>query len=138
MCLLIPVSMFFDVSAEPPVYSVSTKIVVNAEPERVWKYVVAFPDIPGEPDWVLRTGLGYPIRTRMDGRGVGAPRNCDLSTGTVRERVVVWDEPRLLRFVVTETPPAIREGTVRAHHPETSEWVLHLEGGTVHVNSALR
>ena len=107
--LLVPVTMFFDVNAQPPVYSVTTRMVVNATPERVWKYVVAFPDIAAQPDWMLRTGIAYPIRTRIVGTGVGAPRNCDLSTGTVEERVVVWDEPRLLRFVVTATPPAMRE-----------------------------
>ena len=109
LCLLIPVSLLYDVNAKPPVYSVSTKMVVNAPPERVWKYIVAFPDIAAQPDWVLSTGIAYPIRTRIEGSGVGAPRDCDLSTGTVKERVVVWDEPRLLRFVVTETPPAMKE-----------------------------
>ena len=109
MCMLLPVTMFFDVTAEPPIYSVSTQIVVNAPPERVWKHIVAFPDIHAEPDWVLRTGLAYPVRTRIEGTGVGAPRDCDLSTGTVKERIVVWNEPRLLRFIVTETPPAMRE-----------------------------
>jgi hypothetical protein len=109
MCLLVPISMLFDVNATPPVYSVTTSIVVNATPERVWKNVIAFPDISAQPDWVLSTGVAYPLRTRIEGSGVGAPRKCDLSTGTVEERVVVWDEPRLLRFTVTSTPPAIRE-----------------------------
>ena len=109
ICLLLPVSMFYDISATPPVYSVSTQIVVNAPPERVWKHVVAFPDIPAQPDWILRTGVAYPIRTRISGTGSGASRDCDLSTGTVKEQVVVWDEPHLLRFVVTETPPAMKE-----------------------------
>jgi len=130
MCLLIPVSMFFDVTAKPPVYSVSTKILVNAAPERVWKYVVAFPDIPAEPDWVLRTGLAYPMRTRIDGRGVGASRNCDLSTGTVKEHVVVWDEPHLLRFVVTETPPAMREtGLYGPISPKHLNWYYISKAG---------
>jgi hypothetical protein len=109
MALLVPLSLLFDVNAKPPVYSVTTSIVVNAAPERVWKYVVAFPEITVEPDWMLRTGLAYPLRTRIEGSGVGAHRNCDLSTGTVEERAVDWNEPRLLRFVVTATPPAMRE-----------------------------
>ena len=120
MALLLPLSMLFDTSAKPPVYPVTTSIVVNAAPERVWKYVVAFSDIGDKPDWVLGTGLAYPIRTRIGGRGVGASRSCDLSTGTVEERVVVWDEPRLLRFAVTATPPAMREtglyGTIQPKH----------------------
>lgn len=109
MSVLVPISMLFGVNAKLPVYSVTTRIVVNAAPERVWKYVVAFPNIQADPDWVLRTGLAYPIRTRIEGSGVGVRRSCDLSTGTVQERVEVWDKPHLLRFVVTATPPAMRE-----------------------------
>jgi hypothetical protein len=108
LCLILP-SLLFDANAKPPVYAVTTSIVVNATPERAWKNVVAFPEISAQPDWVLGTGLAYPIRTRIEGSGIGAPRKCDLSTGTVEERVVVWDENRLLRFVVTSTPPAMRE-----------------------------
>jgi hypothetical protein len=118
--LLAPMTLFFDVKATPPVYTVTTRMVVNAAPERVWKYVVAFPGIAAQPDWVLRTGVAYPIRTRIVGSGVGAARKCDLSTGTVEERVVVWDEPRLLRFDVTATPPAMKEtglyGPINAKH----------------------
>jgi hypothetical protein len=109
MALLLPVSLFYDAHSIPPVYSVTTSIAVNAPPERVWKSVVAFPDIPGQPDWALSTGFAYPLRTRIDGTGIGAPRHCDLSTGTVEERVVAWDEPHRLRFLVTATPPAMRE-----------------------------
>jgi uncharacterized protein YndB with AHSA1/START domain len=98
-------------------------MVMNAAPERVWKNVVAFPDIAARPDWVLRTGLAYPVRTRIGGSGPGAWRGCDLSTGTVHERVVEWDPPRLLRFHVTATPPAMRErGLYGPIYPK------HLEG----------
>ena len=101
MSLLMPVSMLFDINATPPLYSVTTGMVVNAAPERVWKNVIAFPDITDQRDWFFRTGVAYPIRTRMEGSGTGTPRSCYLSTGTVQERVSVWDEPHLLRFVVT-------------------------------------
>jgi hypothetical protein len=123
ICLLLPVSLFYDASSKPPVYSVTTSMVVNAAPERVWKYVTAFPDIQAQRDWVLRTGFAYPMRTRIDGSGVGVRRNCDLSTGSVEERVVIWDEPRLLRFEVTATPPAMTElGLYGPIHPK------HLDG----------
>jgi hypothetical protein len=123
MALLVPVGLLFDVNAKPPIYSVTTSTVVSAAPERVWKNVVAFRAITDEPDWVLRTGLAYPIRTRIQGSGAGVSRSCDLSTGTVQERVVVWSEPRLLRFIVTATPPAMREmGLYGPIHPK------HLDG----------
>lgn len=123
MALLIPVSFLFDINAKPPVYSVQTSIVVNAPPERVWKKVAAFPDIPGPTEWVFRMGFAYPQRTRIVGAGVGAARYCDLSTGPIVERVVVWNEPRMLRFVVTSTPPSMTEtGLYGDIHPK------HLSG----------
>ncbi len=109
MALLLPVAFWFDVHAKPPVYSVHTSIVVNAPPERVWKYAVAFPDITDSRDWVSRTGLAYPKRTRIVGRGVGAARYCDLSTGPVVERITIWDEPHKLQFLVLATPPSMEE-----------------------------
>lgn len=107
--LLLPMTLLFDINATPPVYSVTTSMIVNATPEQVWPNIVAFPDIAAQPDWILSTGVAYPIRTRIEGSGVGAARMCDLSTGTVEERVAIWDQPRLLRFTVTATPPAMRE-----------------------------
>lgn len=109
LAILLPVSFWFDVHAKPPVYSVRTSTVVNASPERVWKYAVAFPDIADPADWVFHTGLAYPKRTRIIGKGVGSARYCDLSTGPVVERVIVWDEPHELKFQVTATPPAMVE-----------------------------
>lgn len=129
--LLLPLGSLFDVNAKPPVFAVSTSIVVRATPEHVWKYVVAFPEITSEPDWVLRTGLAYPIRTRIGGGGVGASRS-DLSTGTVQERVVVWNKPRLLRFIVTATPFGnARARALRTYPSEASRRLLHLQGGPV-------
>ncbi len=107
--LLLPMTLWFDTHAKPPVYAVRTSLVVNASPEHVWKYAVAFPEIAGPRDWVLRTGVAYPMRTRLLRAGLGAPRYCDLSTGPVVERVTAWEPPYLLRFRVLSTPPAMEE-----------------------------
>jgi len=58
MSLLMPVSMLFDINATPPLYSVTTGMVVNAAPERVWKNVIAFPDITDQRDWFFRNRSG--------------------------------------------------------------------------------
>ena len=123
MVLLLPAGMLFDWNATPPVYSVSTSVVVNAAPQRVWKNVVAFPPIKSDRDWLLQSGVAYPLQTRVSGVGVGAARSCDLSTGTMAERVLVWDQPRLLKFAVLSTPPAMEErGLYGPIHPK------HLNG----------
>ena len=41
--------------------------------------------------------------------GPGATRYCEFSTGPFVEPIEVWDEPRLLRFRVTENPAPLHE-----------------------------
>ncbi len=109
LLLLPPASITWDVRARPPEFEVHSAITIAAPPERVWKHVVAFSEMPEPQEWLFRTGLAYPTRARMVGHGAGAVRYCDFSTGPVVEPVEVWDEPRLLRFRVTETPAPMRE-----------------------------
>jgi uncharacterized membrane protein YhaH (DUF805 family) len=103
-----------------PVYRVDSEIVIDAPAETVWKNVVTFSDIGGEPEWYFRAGIAYPIRARINGRGVGATRTCEFTTGTFIEPIEVWNEPRLLRFGVTSNPPPMRElspyGRIDAPH----------------------
>lgn len=120
MALLTPLALLFDTHAKPEVYKVATSATIDAPPSRIWNNVVAFPDIPDTGDWLPKTGIAFPKRTRIEGWGVGATRYCDLSTGPVVERVTVWDEPRMLRFTVISTPPSMREtglyGPVHSKH----------------------
>jgi hypothetical protein len=94
---------------EPPVYEVKTAVVVDAPAERVWSLVIEFPELAQPTDPVFRSGIAYPLRARIEGRGVGAVRYCEFSTGAFVEPIEVWDEPRLLRFGVTSNPPPMRE-----------------------------
>lgn len=109
LVLLLPASLFYDIHAKPSVYSVRTSMVIQASPEVIWKHTVAFPDLDNTTDWLSHTGIALPKRTRLYGQGVGAARYCDLSTGSIAERVVVWNEPHVLRFEVTSTAPSLRE-----------------------------
>jgi Polyketide cyclase / dehydrase and lipid transport len=109
LLLLPPASLTWDVQARPLVFEVRSAITIAASPERVWKYVVTFPELPEPREWFFRAGLAYPRLTRIEGSGVGAVRYCEFSTGAVVEPVEVWDEPRLLRFRVTESPAPMQE-----------------------------
>jgi hypothetical protein len=111
------------VPRRPPVYEVSTSLVIQAPPEVVWKHVVALPKIHDPEEWIFRAGVAYPVQTEIDGAGVGASRRCILSTGPMPETVEVWDEPRLLRFAVLRTPPSMRELS-----PWGEIYPPHLEG----------
>ncbi|MEO8663203.1 MAG: SRPBCC family protein [Bryobacteraceae bacterium] len=109
MLFLIPAGAGWDVTARPDLFEVTTAMEISAPPERVWQYVVSFPELPPPEEWLFRAGVAYPVRTRIEGTGAGATRYCELSTGALVEPIEVWDEPRLLRFRVTETPASMRE-----------------------------
>lgn len=93
----------------PPVYEVMTSLDIQAPPEVVWRHVVEFTQIPEPREWYFRMGIAYPVRAEMHGNGPGAIRQCVFSTGPFVEPIEVWDEPRLLRFSVTETPAPLQE-----------------------------
>lgn len=110
MLLLLPLaSITWDTKAQPDVFEVRSSVEIAAGPEQVWKHMVAFSDLPEPREWLFRTGLAYPIRARIEGSGRGATRYCEFSTGNFVEPIEVWDEPRLLRFRVVESPAPMRE-----------------------------
>jgi len=115
--LFVPGFMGFEHAAglEPPTLQVRTAMDVNAPPEEVWREVIAFSQIAEPKELLFRAGIAYPIRAEMQGRGVGAVRRCIFSTGPFVEPIEVWDEPRLLKFSVTENPPPMEELTPYGH-----------------------
>jgi uncharacterized membrane protein YhaH (DUF805 family) len=93
----------------PPVYKVTTSVVIKADPQTVWTNVVTFSQLPPPTEALFKTGIAYPIRAEIRGRGVGAVRHCIFSTGPFVEPITTWDEPRLLQFDVREQPRAMEE-----------------------------
>jgi hypothetical protein len=86
----------------------------------VWSNVIGFGELPPPVEWEMRHGIAYPMRARIDGRGVGAVRRCEFSTGAFVEPITVWDPPHRLAFDVAEQPAAMHELSpyqqVRAPH----------------------
>lgn len=105
--------------ADPsPLLKVTSSIEVNATPERVWRNVISFGELPPPHEALFRYGIAYPIRARIQGSGVGAVRYCEFSTGPFIEPIEVWDQPRLLKFSVTNNPAPMREWSFyRDLHP---------------------
>ncbi len=112
--LLMPCFVLLESSIESStsLYEVKTEIVINAKPERVWKHVVAFAELPPPTEALFKTGIAYPTRARIEGHGVGATRYCMFSTGEFVEPITEWDEPRLLQFDVSGQPPVMNEWSV--------------------------
>jgi len=99
------------IAPEPPLIAVRTSVDIDAPPESVWRHVVSFAELPPPTEWIFQTGIAYPIRATIQGSGAGAIRRCEFSTGPFIEPIEVWDEPRLLRFAVTENPAPMEEWT---------------------------
>jgi MFS family permease len=96
----------------PPVITVQTEIVINASRQQVWDQLVAFGRIEEEPSLMFRAGIAYPIHAQIDGRGVGAVRKCNFTTGSFIEPITIWNEPSLLEFSVIDQPPPMSELTI--------------------------
>jgi len=103
------------VSTSNPTYVVRSAVDINAPPEKVWKQVVSFSQIPPPTEWIFRAGVAYPIRAQILGSGPGAERHCVFSTGAFVEPVEIWDEPHRLKFSVTANPPPMDEWTPYTH-----------------------
>jgi len=123
--LVLPAVMSFEnrVLPPPPVFEVTTAVEVDATPAEVWPHVIELAELPEPKDWLFRFGIAYPIRTEIEGAGVGGKRRCVFSTGVFVEPIEAWEEARLLQFSVVSTPPSMREWT-----PYEEIHAPHLEG----------
>src|SRR5262249_51453277 len=123
MCVVllgVPVLMATEHLAPPPLplIAVRSSVVVEAPPERVWRHVVSFSELPPPRQTIFRLGIAYPVRAEILGHGAGAVRRCQFSTGPFVEPIATWDEPRLLKFSVTSNPAPLEEWTPYRHvHP---------------------
>jgi hypothetical protein len=129
---MFPLLMLGERAAAPPipVYAVTTSVDIAAPPEAVWKHVVEFSELPPPREWLFRSGIAYPRRARIVGHGAGATRYCEFSTGPFVEPIQTWDEPRLLKFTVTETPAPMEEWSPYSHiEPPHLRNFLVSEGG---------
>ncbi|MBK9730671.1 MAG: hypothetical protein IPO83_05200 [Chitinophagaceae bacterium] len=106
---IIPTMAFIEKDNEPALTSVVTSIEINADPQTVWKNVVEFPQLDEPTEFIFKTGIAYPINAIIEGTGVGAIRHCNFTTGSFVEPIIVWDEPRLLKFDVLEQPAPMQE-----------------------------
>ena len=125
LILLLPFAMGLEHAVPPalPLLEVKSSVIINAPPEKVWRNVVSFSQLPPPKEIIFKLGVAYPMRAEISGRGVGAVRHCNFSTGPFVEPITVWDEPKLLKFSVTKNPEPMQEWTpYREVHP------AHLDG----------
>lgn len=109
LLILPPAALQHDTQSAHPLHEVRSSLEIAAPPGTVWRHVVEFSELPPPSEWLFRTGIAYPKRARIEGRGPGAVRYCEFSTGPFVEPIDVWDESRRLAFRVTSTPPTMQE-----------------------------
>jgi uncharacterized membrane protein YhaH (DUF805 family) len=142
LILVAPVLMGADrsIMRDAPLHEVDSALVINAPPAVVWKNVIDFPAIASPTEFLFRAGVAYPERAKIIGRGAGALRYCEFSTGDFVEPITVWQAPRELAFDVRENPEPMRElspyGNIQTPHlqgylvSQRGEFVLQaLPGG---------
>lgn len=105
----IPSTAFIEKDYAPALTSVVTSIEIKASPEVVWKNVVEFPQLNEPTEFIFKTGIAYPINATIEGKGVGAVRYCNFTTGSFIEPITVWSEDKLLSFNVAEQPAPMKE-----------------------------
>ena len=103
------------VVAPTPLFEVVSAIEIDAPPARVWPHVIGFSDLPAPEQWFFRSGIAYPQRARIEGKGVGAVRYCEFSTGPFVEPITAWEPPRRLAFDVRTQPATMREWSPYRH-----------------------
>ena len=124
LLIALPASDAFMPAPQPVSGIVRTSIEIAAPPEVVWRHVVSFSELPPPRQWLFHLGVAYPVRARIAGRGVGAVRRCEFSTGAFVEPITAWDEPRRLAFDVTAAPIPMEEWS-----PYRKVYAAHLDAG---------
>lgn len=125
LILSVPTLMGFEYmneSKEEVANPITTSIEINATIETVWKNVIEFPQIPEPTEFIFKTGIAYPINAKIVGKGIGAVRHCNFTTGSFVEPITEWNEPNLLKFDVDNQPEPMKELSFYDLHPN------HLHG----------
>lgn len=124
----------------PPATPIDTveSIDIAASPDAVWQAITSEAPIGLSPGLPGLAGLAYPVRSSLQGEGVGATRLGVFSTGTAVERVTEWQPGRVLAFTVVSQPPAMEEMSPyrHLHTPHLTGYVV--TGDTRYVILPLR
>ncbi len=103
------------VTLKPELREVVSAVEIDAPPEKVWRNVVGFTELPPPPQWFFKLGVAYPMHAKIHGEGVGAVRHCVFSTGPFVEPITAWSPPNKLSFNVVKQPASMHEWSPYRH-----------------------
>lgn len=81
---------------------VTTRRLLNLDPDAVWRGIQFYEDIPGKPPLTLRLSMPHPIRTRGTKSEPGSLVECDYEGGSLVKRITSVEPAAALRFEVVE------------------------------------
>jgi hypothetical protein len=105
----VPLVAFIEKDSPPTLTSVSTSIEIAADAQKIWEHIIEFPALDKPDELLFNMGIAYPTGAVIEGRGVGAVRHCNFTTGSFVEPITTWQPPYLLQFDVLEQPAPMRE-----------------------------
>jgi hypothetical protein len=105
----IPATAWMEKDNEPELFAVVTSMDIHASREEVWKHVIRFPQLKEPEELIFKAGIAYPVNATIEGKGPGAIRHCNFTTGSFVEPITLWNEPELLKFDVREQPAPMKE-----------------------------
>jgi polyketide cyclase/dehydrase/lipid transport protein len=81
---------------------ISTSVVLHATPEKLFDMLKDVETVDAHRPFLMRIGLPVPIKCRLERGSVGAARTCYFDHGYIREEVVAWEPPNLMKMRVVE------------------------------------
>lgn len=93
--------------------SITTRAHFRDSPERLWRKVLFYEEVPGRPPFLLRAFLPHPLRSEGDKTRMGGEVQCTYDRGDLMKRITGVEPGRSLEFDVVNQQLGI-EGCVRA------------------------
>ncbi|HEX8253098.1 MAG TPA: hypothetical protein VF846_08135 [Thermoanaerobaculia bacterium] len=105
------------------VFLAADAVEIDGTPEEIWNAIVALDEVPPPDDVFFRAGIATPQKTKIQTCATGGLRVCTLSTGTLVERIDVWEPGKRLGWRALSTPPPMKE--LNPFHDEVDPPHLH-------------
>ncbi len=96
-------------------FETTESVQIAASPHAVWTAIVHMQPIHTPPALPFRLGVAYPLGGQIVGKGAGAIRRGEFSTGMAIERISEWVPDQKITFDVESDPPAMRELSPYSH-----------------------
>ena len=55
---------------QPQLVPITTSIIIDRSKQEVWSQLVAFNDMVEPTEWIFRSGIAFPVRAVIEGKGV--------------------------------------------------------------------